>query len=64
MARGDAPYKIVQKVGDNAYKIKLLGKMSFSTTFNVGNLIPTLDEDEGHHDLMKNPLQGGLMGSK
>ena len=27
MFRGDGPYKVVQKVGKNAYKIQLLGGM-------------------------------------
>jgi len=27
MARGDGPHKVVQKEGENAYKIELLGDM-------------------------------------
>ena len=42
MARGDSPYKVVQKVGGNAYKIELLGDMQVSTTFNVIDLTPYL----------------------
>jgi len=66
MARGDGPYKIVQKVGDNACKIELLSDMNISAIFNVKDLTPYIeDEDKGHEDLRVNPLQGGrLMRSK
>ena len=58
MARGDDPHKIVQKVGDNAYKIELPDEMNIFTTFNVGDLTPyTEDKDEGREDLRANPLQ-------
>jgi len=39
-SRGDDPYKIMQKVRDNAYKIELSGDMNISTTLNVGDLTP------------------------
>jgi len=59
IARGDGPYKILQKVGDNAYKIELQGKMNILATFNVGDLTPYIeDEDEGYKYLRENPLQG------
>ena len=60
MARGDCPYEIVQKVGDNAYKIKLQGDMNISATFNVKDLTPYIeDEDESHEYLRVNALQVG-----
>ena len=60
MMRGDDPYKIVQKVGDNTYKIELAGVINISTTFNVGELTSYIeDEDESDEDLRENPLQGG-----
>ena len=47
MTRGDCPYKIVQKVGENVYQIELLGDMNISTTFNTGDPNPSIeDEDE------------------
>jgi len=66
MARGDGPYKIMQRVRDNAYKIELPSDMNISTRFNVRGLTPYIeDEDEGHKDLRANPLQvGSLMWSK
>jgi len=42
MARGDDPYKIIQSVGDKAYKIELLGDMNISSTFNLETSFPTL----------------------
>jgi len=40
MAKGEGPYKIVQKVRDNAHKIELPGKINTSVTLNVGDLTP------------------------
>jgi len=60
MARGDSPYKVVQKVGENAYEIELPGDMQMSTIINVGDLTTYLEDDEEHGEyLRKNPLQGG-----
>ena len=47
MVGGNGLYHIVQKVGDNAYKIELPGDMNISATFNVRDLPPYIeDEDE------------------
>jgi len=57
IARGDGPYKIVQSIGDNAYKVELPSDINISATFNVGDLTPYIeDEDEGIGDLRVNPL--------
>jgi len=40
MARSDGPFKVIEKVGSNAYKLQLLGGMAISATFNVGDLNP------------------------
>jgi len=45
MARGDGPYKIVSKVGDNGYKVELPGDMNISVTFNVGDLTPYIEHE-------------------
>jgi len=62
MARGGGLHKVVKKVGENAYKIQLLGDTQISTIFNVRDLTPYLKYDEEHdEDLRKNHLQrGGL----
>ena len=58
MARGDGPYKIVQRVGDNAYKVELSSNINKITTFNVRDLTPYIeDEHDGNEDLRANPLQ-------
>jgi hypothetical protein len=36
--RGDGPFRIVKCMGDNAYKVELLGDYGVSATFNVPNL--------------------------
>jgi len=46
IVRGDGPYKVVQNVGENAYKIELLEDMKISATFNVGDLTPYLKDDD------------------
>ena len=45
MARGDGPYKVVQKVGENAYKLELPGDMHIFAAFSVGDLTPYLEND-------------------
>jgi len=60
MNREDDPYKIVQKVQDNAYKIELPSDINISSTFNVGDLAPNIEEKyEGYKNLRVNPLQEG-----
>ena len=46
MARGDGPHKIVHKVGDNAYKAELRGDMNISTTFNVRDFTPYIEDED------------------
>jgi hypothetical protein len=39
--RGDSPFKILEKINDNAYKIKLPPEyIDVSSTFNVMDLLP------------------------
>ena len=59
MARENGPYKIVQRVGDNAYKIELPGDINISATFNIRDFTPYIeDEGEGNEDLRANLFQG------
>ena len=45
--RGDGPFKVLQKINDNAYKIELPPEYSnVSTTFNVKDLFPFVGEPE------------------
>jgi len=60
MAREDNPYKVMQKPGENAYKIELSGDMHISATFNIQDLTPYIEEDdEQHEDLRANLLYSG-----
>ena len=43
--RADGPFRIVQKINDNAYKIELPGSYGVSATFNVADLSPYFDEE-------------------
>ncbi|GAV91158.1 hypothetical protein CFOL_v3_34557, partial [Cephalotus follicularis] len=52
--RADGPFEVVERVGDNAYKIKLLGDYGVLTTFNIGDLSPFV-EDECISYLRSNP---------
>ncbi|GJY57309.1 putative nucleotidyltransferase, ribonuclease H [Tanacetum coccineum] len=46
--RGDGPFRIVQCMGNNAYKVELLGHYDVSATFNVKDLSPFHGENELH----------------
>ena len=65
MAKGDGPLKIVQNVGDNAYKIEVLGDVNIFVTLNVGDLMRYIEnEDEKIKDLRVYPLQEGKVDAK
>ena len=43
--RADDPFKIIEKIGRNAYKLELPAGYDISPTFNVKDLRPHLEED-------------------
>ena len=43
--RANRPFKIIQKINDNAYKVELFGDYRVSATFNVLDLSPYEDDD-------------------
>ena len=53
--RGDGPFRVVERINDNAYKIELPGEYGVSATFNVADLSPF---DVGE-DSRTNPFQEG-----
>ena len=59
MARGDGPFKVVARAGANACKLELPGDLVVSTTFNVGDLSPYVEDQIDFGDLRANPLKGG-----
>nr|AAX95158.1 retrotransposon protein, putative, Ty3-gypsy sub-class [Oryza sativa Japonica Group]ABA92365.1 retrotransposon protein, putative, Ty3-gypsy subclass [Oryza sativa Japonica Group] len=46
MPRADGPFKIVEKINDNAYKLELPPKFGVSPTFNISDLKPYLGEED------------------
>ncbi|WVZ71118.1 hypothetical protein U9M48_019739 [Paspalum notatum var. saurae] len=58
MPRADGPFKIIEKINDNAYKLELPPEFGVSPTFNIADLKPYLgDEDELESRMT--PLQEG-----
>ena len=57
--RGDGPFKVLKKIGDNAYKIDLPGDYGVSSTFNVSDLSPFDDVGDYDLDSRSNPFQEG-----
>jgi len=58
MPGADGPFKVLERVNDNAYKVNLLGDYGLSTMFNVAGLSPYL-EDEHLVNLRTNSFQLG-----
>jgi hypothetical protein len=46
MPRADGPFKIIEKINDNAYKLELFPKFGVSPTFNISDLKPYLGEED------------------
>ncbi|XP_054817160.1 uncharacterized protein LOC129316815 [Prosopis cineraria] len=44
--RADSPFKIVQRINNNAYKVELPSSYGVSATLNVADLSPYVDEDD------------------
>ena len=53
MALGEGSFKVLESIGDNAYKLEIPRDMNVSTTFNVGDLTPYVKDDD--KDLRVNP---------
>ena len=46
MPRADRPFKVIEKINENVYKLDLPAEFRVSPTFNVADLKPYLGEDE------------------
>ncbi|XP_066168772.1 uncharacterized protein [Oryza sativa Japonica Group] len=46
MPRADGPFKIIEKINDNVYKLELPPEFGVSTTFNISDLKPYLGEED------------------
>ena len=62
MPRVDGPFRVLEKVNNNAYKLNLPEGYNVSPTFNVHDLTPSLEDGVGVKDgvdLRENPFQQG-----
>jgi hypothetical protein len=46
MSRAAGPYKILEKINDNTYKLELPPEFEISPTFNISDLKPYLVEED------------------
>ena len=46
MPRADGPFKVLEKINDNAYKLELPADFRVSPTFNIADLKPYLGEED------------------
>jgi hypothetical protein len=46
MSHADGPFKILEKINDNAYKLDLPPEFEVSPTFNISDLRPYLEEED------------------
>jgi hypothetical protein len=46
MPRATGPYKIIEKINDNAYKLELPPEFGVSSTFNIADLKTYLGEED------------------
>jgi hypothetical protein len=58
MPRADGPFKILEKVNDNAYKLVLPPNFGVNSTFNIADLTPYMGEED-ELELRTTPLQEG-----
>jgi len=62
LPRANGPFCVVARINDNVYKVDLPGEYNVSTTFNVSDFSPFLEddfEDKEELDLRANPNQLG-----
>jgi len=60
MARSNGPFEVLERVGNNAYKLQLPRDMAVSATFNIGDLSPHVEDNiENPSDLRSNPSEEG-----
>ncbi|WVZ80057.1 LOW QUALITY PROTEIN: hypothetical protein U9M48_027568 [Paspalum notatum var. saurae] len=58
MLRADGPFKIIEKINDNAYKVELPPEFGVSPTFNIADLKSYLGEED-ELESRTTPLQEG-----
>jgi hypothetical protein len=58
MPRAAGPFKVLEKINDNTYKLELPPEFGVSSTFNISDLKPYLGEED-ELDLRMTPIQEG-----
>ena len=61
MHRADGPFKILEKINDNAYKLELPPEFGVSPTFNISDLKPYLGEEDELESRTTPIQEGGMM---
>jgi hypothetical protein len=56
-SRANGPCRVLQCIGENAYKIELPGNYGVSATFNVSDLFPYYEDQVNQVDLGPSPHQ-------
>ena len=51
MPQADGPFRMLQRIGKNAYKIEMPGDYGVSATFNVSDLSPYYEDQKDQVDL-------------
>ncbi|KAJ9548942.1 LOW QUALITY PROTEIN: hypothetical protein OSB04_021485 [Centaurea solstitialis] len=57
--RADGPFKVLEHINDNAYKIELPSHYNVSATFNVADLKPFVAEEDDSFDSRTSPFEEG-----
>jgi len=57
MARGEGPFQVLGRIGDNANKLEFPGDMNVSATFSKGDSASSMQDN--FDDLRENPSQEG-----
>ena len=58
MPRADGPFKVLERINDNAYKLELPADFGVSPTFNIANLKPYLGEEDEFESRMTQMQEG------
>jgi hypothetical protein len=58
MARADGPFKVLEKINENAYKLDLPADFAVSPTFNIADLKPYLGEEDELESRMTQMQEG------
>jgi hypothetical protein len=61
MSRADGPFKILEKINDNTYKLELPLDFGVSPTFNISDLWPYLGEEDEVPSRTTSIQEGGGM---